>query len=305
MAAAVRTVAIVLGVALVLLALLWLFQRRLIYQPDTGAVPPAARVLPGAEDVTLTTSDGLRLGAWYVPATASTSPTRPAPPTSPTPPTSTPSTPPTPSGARDVTVLVANGNGGNRAGRAPLARELSAAGFDVLLFDYRGFADSDGSPHAAGLVRDARAAYRYLAEVRGVPPDRMLYFGESLGSGVVVGLARTHPPAGLLLRSPYESLAAVGQHHYPIVPVRLLLRDDFRVAEQIAGLDVPTTVVYGTADDVIPPEQSRAVAAAAAGPVEVVELPGVNHNDEAMFTGAELIAAVERLAERSVRPSGP
>ncbi len=294
MAAAVRTVAIVLGVALVLLALLWLFQRRLIYQPDTGAVPPAARVLPGAEDVTLTTSDGLRLGAWYVPAAASTSSaSSPSPPSPPSP------------GVRDVTVLVANGNGGNRAGRAPLARELSAAGFDVLLFDYRGFADSDGSPHADGLVRDARAAYRYLAEVRDVPPDRMLYFGESLGSGVVIGLARTHPPAGLLLRSPYESLAAVGRHHYPIVPVRLLLRDDFRVAEQIAGLDVPTTVVYGTADDVIPPAQSRAVAAAAAGPVEVVELPGVNHNDPEMFTGTELIEAVSRLAERSVRPSGP
>lgn len=278
MAAALRTVAIVLGVVLVLLALLWLFQRRLIYQPDTAAVPRAADVLPGAEDVALTTSDGLKLGAWYVPATAR---------------------------ARDITVLVANGNGGNRAGRAPLAGELAAAGFDVLLFDYRGYAGNDGSPDATGLIRDAQAAYRYLTEDRRVPPDRMLYFGESLGCGAVVGLAVSHPPAGLLLRSPYESLAAVGQHHYPIVPVRLLLRDEFPVSEQIAGVDVPTTVVYGTADDVIPPEQSRAVAAAAAGPVDIVELAGVGHNDEEMFTGTELIAAVERLADRSVGPPGP
>lgn len=273
-----RTVVIVVAVVAVLLALLWIFQRQIIYLPDTSPVPPAAEVLPGGEDVTLTTSDGLELGAWYVPAA---------------------------NGRRDVTVLVANGNGGNRAGRALLAQELAGAGFDVLLFDYRGYGGNPGSPSAPGLGRDAVAAYTYLVDERDLTPDRLLYFGESIGAGVVTGLATTHPPAGLLLRSPFVSLAEVGRRHYPFIPVGLLLRDEFPVADQLAEVAVPTTVVYGTADSIIPPAQSREVAAAAAGPVEVVEISGAGHNDAAMFTGAELIAAVEDLADRSGRPAGP
>ncbi|HEX6234488.1 MAG TPA: alpha/beta fold hydrolase [Jiangellaceae bacterium] len=274
----VRTLMIVVSIVAVLVGLLWVFQRRLIYFPDTASVPPAGTVLPDARDVTLRTSDGLELGAWHVPAGG---------------------------GGRDVTVLIANGNGGNRASRAPLAAELVAAGFDVLLFDYRGYGGNPGSPSSDGLVRDAHAALTYLVDDAEVPPDRIIYFGESLGAGVVTALAHTDPPAGLLLRSPFESLAAVGQHHYPFVPVGLLLRDEYPVASLVAGIDVPTTVVYGSEDTIIPPGQSRAVAHAAAGDVGVVEVDGAGHNDEVMFTGAELIGAVEALADRSVGPTAP
>jgi hypothetical protein len=229
-------------------------------------------------DVTLRTSDGLDIGAWHVPAGV---------------------------GGREVTVLVANGNAGNRADRAPMAAEFAAAGFDVLLFDYRGYGGNPGSPSSDGLVRDARAALAYLVNDADVPADRIIYFGESLGAGVMAALAHTDPPAGLLLRSPFESLAAVGQHHYPFLPVRLLLRDEFAVVSLVADIDVPTTVVFGSADTIIPPDQSRAVARAAAGQVEVVEIAGAGHNDEVMFTGGELIAAVEALADRSIRPAAP
>lgn len=278
MAAAVRVLAIVAGIALILLALLWIFQRSLIYLPDRGAAAAAGDVLPGASDVTLTTSDGLRLGAYHVPAADA---------------------------RRDVTVLVAGGNGGNREGRATTAAALSDAGFDVLLLDYRGYGGNPGSPSEDGLARDARAAYAYLVEDAGVPPERLLYFGESLGAGVVTELATEHPPAGVLLRSPFPSLAAVGQRHYPIVPVGLLLRDRYPVAEHLANVRVPTTVVYGTADSIVPPAQSREVAAVAAGEVEVVEVTGAGHNDAVLFHGEELVAAVERLADRSVTPAGP
>ncbi|MQA02661.1 MAG: alpha/beta fold hydrolase [Streptosporangiales bacterium] len=269
-----RGLVVVAGVVVLLLALLWLFQRQLIYLPDRSDVPAAGDVIPGARDVSLRTSDGLELGAWHVPAAGA---------------------------RRDVTVLVANGNAGNRAGRAPTATALSHAGFDVLLFDYRGYGDNPGSPSEEGLARDIRAAYRFLVDDQNVPPERLLYFGESLGTGVVVELAAEHPPAGLLLRSPYEDLAAVGQRHYPIVPVRLLLRDRYPIARQIAGIDVPTTVVYGTADTIIPQAQSRAVAEAAAGQIEIVEVTGAGHNDDVMLAGSELVTAVERLADRSVR----
>jgi uncharacterized protein len=268
-----RVMLVALGVIVVLLGLLWALQRRLIYLPDSAAVPPAAEVIESARDVTLVTSDGLELGGWYV---------RPTGPD------------------REVTVLVANGNGGDRADRAPLASALADAGFAVLLFDYRGYGGNPGQPTEQGLARDVRAAYRFLVDGLGVPAARMLYFGESLGTGVVSELATEHPPAGLLLRSPFVDLASVGQHHYPLLPVRLLLRDRYPVAEHVARIEVPTTVVYGTADTIIPPAQSRRVAEAAAGSVSLVELVGADHNDPALFDGVELLAAVDALARRAV-----
>jgi hypothetical protein len=258
----------------VLVALLWAFQRRLIYLPDGSAVPAATEVIDGARDVTLVTSDGLKLGGWYVPPTGQ---------------------------GRDVTVLVANGNGGDRSDRARLASALADAGFAVLLFDYRGYGRNPGHPSEEGLSRDVRAAYRYLVEEMAVSPQRMLYFGESLGAGVVAELASEHPPAGLLLRSPFVDLASVGQYHYPLVPVRLLLRDRYPVAELVARITVPTTIVYGTADTIIPPSQSRQVAEAAAGPVTQVELVGAGHNDPVMFDGADLLTAVDALGRCAVQ----
>jgi len=220
--------------------------------------------------VTLHTADGLDLGAWF------------APPIGPD---------------RGLTVLVANGNGGNRAGRAVLAGALAEHGFAVLLFDYRGYGGNPGRPSEAGLALDVRAAYRHLVEA-GVRPDRLIYFGESLGCAVVTALAVEHPPAGLLLRSPFTDLAATAAVHFPLLPVHIMLRDRFPVAEQIARVHVPTAVIYGTADSVVPAAQSRAVAAAAGGPVEVTAVPGADHNDAALFDGPAVVDAVVALADR-------
>jgi len=236
-------------------------------------VPAAAGAVPGGRDVQLTTADGLTLGAWFVPG-----PTRDAP-----------------------AVLVANGNGGHRGLRAPLARALSSAGLAVLLFDYRGYGGNPGSPSEQGLARDVRAARRFLLEVAEVRPDRLLYFGESLGAAVVTELATEHPPAGLVLRSPFEDLASVGRVHYPVLPVRTLLRDRYPVAQHVAEVAAPTTVVYGTADSIVPPEQSRTVADAAAELHRLVPVPGADHNDLALVAGEEVVAAVVELAD-ATRP---
>ena len=158
---------------------------------------------------------------------------------------------------------MASGNAGHRGYRAPLAEALHEAGLSVLLFDYRGYGGNPGSPSEEGLALDVRAARDFLIEDVDVPPERLLYLGESLGAAVVTELATEHPPAGLVLRSPFVDLASVAAVHYPFLPARALLRDRFPVAEQLAGVEVPTTVVYGSADSIVPPEQSRAVAEAA------------------------------------------
>src|SRR5690606_36892054 len=97
---------------------------------------------------------------------------------------------------------------------------------------------------------------------------------------------------------PFVDLAAVGAHHYPLLPVRALLRDRYPVAERMEHITVPAVVIYGGADTVIPPEQSRSVANRAAGPVTVVEVPGAEHNDPALTDGPRVIDAITDLARR-------
>lgn len=263
-------VALVLGVvAGVVVAVAWSWQRSLIYFPDTSPAPAAEEIVPGARDVTLHTDDGLELGAWFVPAD--------------------------PGRDRGVAVLVAPGNAGHRASRAGLAVELRRRGFGVLLMDYRGYGGNPGDPSEDGLAADAVAAGEALEEL-GYPPSRVIYLGESLGTGVVAALQERRPPAGVLLRSPFTRLADVGRHHYPFLPVGWLLRDRFEVLDRVRSSDVPTTVVYGDRDDVVPTALSAQVADAVPHLVEEVVIGGAGHNDPVMF-GPRIAEAVVRLAE--------
>ncbi|MGW0810166.1 alpha/beta hydrolase [Nonomuraea sp. NPDC002799] len=272
-----RTTLVIVAVLLLLLGLLWVFQRCLIYLPDRDQVPPAAESIPGARDVTFTTGDGLRLSAWYVPGRHDA--TLPI------------TLPITVTDTMPVTVLIMGGNAGNRRHRAPLARALAEHGLPVLLMDYRGYGGNPGRPSEEGLFQDARAARAFLG-------DRpVLYFGESLGAAVATRLALECPPAGLVLRSPFTDLAAAGRVNYPFLPVGLLLRDRFPVADLIGKVRAPVVVVYGTADTIVPPRLSKAVAAAGA---TIVEVPGAGHNDLAMLNGDEVIGAVVKLAGRIV-----
>jgi uncharacterized protein len=271
----VRVLLVLLALVTVSLAALWVWQRRLIYFPSPGPVPRSGAVVDGGRDVTLETSDGVDLGAWFIPARTS---------------------------GRNITVLVANGNAGDRSLRAPLAEALAEEGLAVLLFDYRGYGGNPGDPSEDGLARDARAAYRFLTEEKGVLPEELVYFGESLGAAVVTELATEHPPAGLVLRSPFTDLAAVGRVHYPFLPVDALLRDRFSVVEHIREVNVPTVVVFGAHDSIVPPAQSRAVAEAAGGPTTIVEINGADHNDVSLLNGREVIGAVVGLVDRIRAP---
>ncbi|MBW3601500.1 MAG: alpha/beta hydrolase [Actinobacteria bacterium] len=255
-AAAVVTVAVVL-----LVALAWAFQRRLIYLPHGRPGSPARAGLPGADEVLLRTDDGLGLGGWFVPA----------------------------DGRSGGAVVVFNGNAGNRSHRAPLATALAAEGLSVLLFDYRGYGGNPGSPSEEGLARDARAARDYLVARRDVDPGRLVYYGESLGAAVAVSLAVDSPPAALVLRSPFTSLADIARVHYPFLPARRLLWDRYAVADRIADVHVPTLVIAGARDGIVPPGQSRRVCEAAAGPRRFVLL-GADHNDPLLLAGDRVVA---------------
>ena len=176
-----RTLIVLVLLVVLLLVLVWTMQRRLIYFPTGGPAGAPPESAGRIDAVTITTDDAVVLGAWFLPA----------------------------AGAARATVLVCNGNAGNRSHRLPFAIALRRLGADVLLFDYRGYGGNPGSPSEAGLATDARAARAYLAGRPGVDQARLIYFGESLGAAVAAGLAETHPPAALILRSPFASLAAI------------------------------------------------------------------------------------------------
>ncbi|MDX1657920.1 MAG: alpha/beta hydrolase [Nitriliruptorales bacterium] len=252
-----RRIALAVAVLGVVLMGLWSFQRQLVYFPG-GPVPNVSEVLPTGLAITLHTEDGLDLGAWWLEG-------------------------------GDTAVIVFPGNAGNRAGRAPLARALHDAGLSVLLVDYRGYGGNPGSPTEEGLLRDARAARSWVDQETDV--GAVVYLGESLGTGVAVGLAVETPPAALVLRSPFPSLVAVARQHYGPVP-EWLVKDRFPVADQLPDLVVPTLVVVATEDRIIPPELSRRAAAAAGGPVEVVTVDGAGHNDPAVLDGERFISAI-------------
>lgn len=251
-------------------AMLWTLQRQLIYFPDPTPVPSAAAVIAGARDVTLRTADGLELGAWFVPAD--------------------------PREDLEMVVLLAPGNAGNRADRVGLAEELSRRGLAALVMDYRGYGGNPGSPSENGLAADADAAADALEEL-GYARHRTIYFGESLGSAVVAALQARRTPAAMVLRSPFTDLADVGMHHYPWLPVRALIRDQFPVVDHLAASDVPVTVIYGQRDSVVPSGLSARVADQAPALAERVVLAGADHNDPVMF-GPRVADAVERLARR-------
>jgi fermentation-respiration switch protein FrsA (DUF1100 family) len=258
------------AVLLAVVGLLWSQQRRLIYLPAPRAVPPAAAVLPAAEEVSFPTGDGLRLAGWFVPAVGAAGRGGGRP--------------------RSPAVLVCNGNGGNRSLRAPLAAALARAGLAVLLFDYRGYAANPGHPTEAGLAADARAALAYLAARPDVDPARLVYFGESLGAAVALRLAVERPPAALVLRSPFASLAEVGRRHYPWLPVSLLLADRYDSLGRVGGLAAPLLVVAGERDRIVPASHSRRLFDAAPRPKRFVLLSGADHNDLDLLAGPRLLA---------------
>jgi fermentation-respiration switch protein FrsA (DUF1100 family) len=255
------------AIVIVMLAFIWALQRRMIYFPDARVPDPRTLGAEGVEPVTFTTADDLELRGWFFPLAG-----------------------------RRITVLVFNGNAGNRAYRVPLAEALRARGMQVMLMDYRGYGGNPGAPTERGLAADSRAARAYLLSRPDVDARRLVYFGESLGAAVAVDLAAEHAPAALVLRSPFTSLTDIGRYHYRLLPVALLLRDRYPSIDLIRRVHAPLLVIAGDRDGIVPLEFSRRLYEAAAGvPKEFVTIAGADHNDEALLAGDVMMISVARF----------
>jgi fermentation-respiration switch protein FrsA (DUF1100 family) len=200
---------------------LFVGQRRILFRCDAAEVDPATLGLK-AKTLRLKTEDGESLLAWSIPP----APGRPL-------------------------ILYFHGNAGGLDLRVERFRAMAEMGAGLLAIEYRGYASSTGSPSERGLKLDGEAAYA-AAIASGVPPERIVALGESLGSGVAVALAARHKIGALVLDSPYSSIADVAAAAYWFVPVRALLRDPFRNDLLIGSVKVPTLIVHGTKDGVVP-----------------------------------------------------
>jgi fermentation-respiration switch protein FrsA (DUF1100 family) len=231
-----------------LLALMYVFQRALMYFPDTARTPPAQAGLPQAEEVTLTSSDGERLIAWHV-----------AP------------------RANKPVVLYFQGNGGASNLRVGRFSWLIADGTGLLALSYRGYGGSSGKPSEEGLIRDARAAYDF-ARAR-YPAKRIVLFGESLGSAVAIALAAECEIGALILDAPFTSMVDIGAAAYPFAPVRWLIKDTFHSDERIVRVSAPLLVLHGERDSIIPISFSEKLFAVAREPKRMVRFPDGGHLD--------------------------
>jgi uncharacterized protein len=233
-----------LGIA----ALMYVMQRGLMYFPEKLRTAPAAAGFPQAEEVTLQTADGEKVIAWHVP----------------------------PRGDRPV-VLYFHGNGGSLRYRVDRFQRLVADGVGLVALSYRGYGGSTGSPSEAGLIADAQAAYAFAAER--YPVSRIVLWGESLGSGVAIALAAEKPVARLILDAPFTSAVDVAAATYPFLPVRLLMKDQFRSDERIARVKVPVLVLHGDADQVIPFRYGERLYAMIPGEKRLLRFAGGHHVD--------------------------
>jgi fermentation-respiration switch protein FrsA (DUF1100 family) len=229
-----------------LLALMYVFQRALMYFPDATRIAPAQAGLPQAEEVSLTSSDGEHLFAWYV----------------------------APRAAKPV-VIYFQGNAEGLSARVNRFTWLTADGTGLLALCYRGYGGSSGTPSEQGLILDARAAYdfvraRYAAR-------RIVLFGESLGTGVAVALASEREIGALILDAPYSSTADVGAAAYPFAPVRWLMKDTFRSDERVGRVSAPLLVLHGERDTIVPIRFAEKLFALAREPKRFVRFPQGGH----------------------------
>ena len=177
-------------------------------------------------------------------------------------------------------LLFAHGNGGNVTHRFDIVKQLhDRLGVSVMIFDYRGYGRSEGSPDEAGILADARAARAWLAQRAAVPESQIVLMGESLGGGVAVDLAARDGARGLILDSTFSSLPDVAAIHYPWAPVKLLMRTRLDSRAKIPDYHGPLLQSHGSADTIIPIELGRRLFEAANEPKQFVVIPGADHND--------------------------
>jgi uncharacterized protein len=241
---AIAALCVYVGIA----SVLYVTQRSLMYFPDTEHVTPTQAGLPRVEEVALTAADGVGSTVWHV------APTNDKP-----------------------IILYFHGNGGALHHRAERFKRLIAEGIGLVALEYRGFGGNSGSPSEHGLIADAQTAYAFAAAR--YPAKQIVLWGESLGTGVAVAIAAEKPVGRVILEAPFTSTAAVASLHYWYMPVRLLMKDQFRSDERIGKVTAPLLILHGFQDKTVPYEMGEQMFELANQPKHIVKFLDGGHED--------------------------
>lgn len=258
---------------LLLLLVLYLFQGRMVYLsnfPDRALVASPDDIGLDYEDVSLTTSDGEQLHGWYVSSVDS----------------------------RGV-LLFFHGNAGNISHRLDSIKIFHDLNLDVLIIDYRGYGKSSGSPSEQGTYRDAQAAWDYLADIRGVPGNRIIIFGRSLGGAIGAWLGARNTPAAIIIESSFSSGVDMAKRLYPFLPAGLVTRLKYPVVEYARQFTSPALVVHSRHDEIIPFEMGRKIFAEIEKSKDFLAIRG-DHNNGFMISKAEYVAELRRFTRASL-----
>ncbi len=247
---------------------LYFAQENLLYFPSRALVTtPAGYGLPYAS-VWLTTQDGVRLHGWYVPKEK----------------------------AR-ATLLFFHGNAGNISHRLDSLRLFHDLGLNVLIFDYRGYGQSQGRPSECGTQLDALAAWHYLTEEYQIPPQNIVLFGRSLGGALAAWLAAQVKPGALILESTFTSVPDLAAELYWWLPARKLARLRYATLDYLKAVRCPVLVVHSSEDEIVPYRHALALFAAAHPPKEFLELKG-DHNFGFLLSGEDYLKGLDGFLAR-------
>lgn len=254
------------------------FEASVIFHPERAALEGIWRAPRGAEEVWFRNAEGLRLYGWFF-----HSDTRPA----------------------RATVVYAHGNGGNVSYCGWVGEELAARGFDVLVFDYRGYGRSEGEAAGeGGLYADAEAAYDFVTKERGVPARQVVLYGQSLGTAGVADVAARRECGALILESGLSSAADMAAVVMPWLPrfVRGLTKNKLDTVSKLPRVRCPVLVVHGDRDSIIPSTQGHRLFDAAPEPKRLLIIEGAGHNDLSNVGGEKYIDTLAEFVRGSVHP---
>ncbi|HUU45997.1 MAG TPA: alpha/beta hydrolase [Acidobacteriota bacterium] len=260
-----------IGIALLFFTILirWA-EPRVAFHPVPGPTPPP----PSFERFEVTTGDGINLTGWQT----TIEPGRPV-------------------------LLYICGNAGNLTGRHELLQGAAGRGIGIAAFNYRGTGESAGEPSEEGVYRDAEAVYDHLLSA-GAAPEDIVVWGHSIGGAVACELALRRRCAGLILESTFRSARVMAQRMIPWLPVGLFLTLRLDNEKALARLDLPILFIHGTADPVVPVDDSRYLHNLARGPKELWLVDGADHNDNHMAPDGEFYDRITRFAGRVAASAG-
>ncbi len=239
--------------------LLYAFQPRMLYFPQKNILFKPSDVGLAYETVELTTSDNIKLDAWFIPCPD----------------------------AR-FTILFCHGNAGNIGNRIDSLEIFHRLGLNCLIFDYRGYGNSAGRPSELGTYLDARAAWLWLTDYKKIPPENIILFGRSLGGAVAGKLASQTAPAGLALESCFTSFVDIAKHYYPFLPVKTFARFDYNTLESVKKINCPLLVIHSTEDEIIPFTMGEKLYQAALTQKKFARIEG-SHNEGFIESGQDYI----------------